>query len=162
MATFEAGAPHAGADPLDDQVAFELGDGPDDDYDRPAQWAVRVDLFAEADELDAEPVQLVEHFEEMLHRAGDPVRGPDQDHAETAAASVAHQLVKAGTARPGAGDAVGVLLDDFEAALGGHLAQVVQLCLGVLIDARDPHVQSGTFHLRRSFDSFFDWPYLET
>jgi hypothetical protein len=28
---FETGAPHAGADPLDNQVAFELGDGSDDD-----------------------------------------------------------------------------------------------------------------------------------
>jgi hypothetical protein len=38
---FEAGAPHAGADPLDDQVTFKLGDGSDDDHDGPAQRARR-------------------------------------------------------------------------------------------------------------------------
>lgn len=30
--SFETGAPHAGAHPLDDQVAFQLGDGSDDDH----------------------------------------------------------------------------------------------------------------------------------
>ena len=35
--TFEARAPHAGAHPLDDEVAFELGDGADDHDDGPAQ-----------------------------------------------------------------------------------------------------------------------------
>jgi hypothetical protein len=31
LAAFEAGAPHAGAHPFDNQVAFEFGDGADDD-----------------------------------------------------------------------------------------------------------------------------------
>ena|ERR1035441_5025726 len=34
--TFELGPPHAGAHPLDDETAFELCDGADDDHDRPA------------------------------------------------------------------------------------------------------------------------------
>jgi hypothetical protein len=37
VAAFEAGAPHSGADPLDDEVAFELGDRADDDDDGSAQ-----------------------------------------------------------------------------------------------------------------------------
>ena len=53
VTSFEPGAPHAGAHPLDDQVAFEFGDGADDDDDGPAQRAAGVDLLAEADELDA-------------------------------------------------------------------------------------------------------------
>ena len=36
VASFEAGAPHAGADPLNNKVAFELRDGPDDHHDGPA------------------------------------------------------------------------------------------------------------------------------
>ena len=36
VASFEAGAPHAGADPLDNKVAFQLRDGPDDHHDGPA------------------------------------------------------------------------------------------------------------------------------
>ena len=49
VASFEAGAPHAGAHPLDDQVAFEFRDGPDDDHDGAAQRAAGVDLLAEAE-----------------------------------------------------------------------------------------------------------------
>ena len=45
---FEAGAPHAGADPLDYQVAFEFGDGADDDDDGATQRAAGVDIFPEA------------------------------------------------------------------------------------------------------------------
>ncbi len=63
---FEPGSAHAGAHSLDDQVAFELGDRTDDDDDGPAQRAGRVDLFAEADELDIDAVQLVQDFEEVL------------------------------------------------------------------------------------------------
>ncbi len=126
---FETSAPHAGAHPLDDQVAFELGDGADDDDDGAAQRAAGVDLFAEADELDAEPVQLVEHFEEVPDRAGDPIGSPDQDHIEAAAAGIPHHLIETRPARLRAADPVCILLHDLIAALSGHLAQVVQLGL---------------------------------
>src|ERR1700751_3749895 len=79
VAPFELGAPHAGAYPLDDQVAFQFRDRADDDYDGPAKGAAGVDRLAEADELDVEPVQLIEHFEEVLDRPGDPIGCPDQD-----------------------------------------------------------------------------------
>jgi hypothetical protein len=46
---FELGPPHACPHPLDDQAALQLGDGTDDDDDRPAQRAGGVDLFAEAE-----------------------------------------------------------------------------------------------------------------
>ena len=70
---FELGAPHTGAHPFDDQVTFELGDGPDDHDDGPAQRTAGVDIFPERNELDVEPVQFVEDIEEVLHRAGDPI-----------------------------------------------------------------------------------------
>ena len=50
---FEPGAPHAGAHPFDDQVAFQFGDGADDDHDGPAQRAAGIDIFPEADVLDS-------------------------------------------------------------------------------------------------------------
>src|ERR1035437_2358575 len=71
--TFEPGAPHAGAHPFDDQAALEFGDGADDHDDGPAQRTAGVDVFPGADVLDADPIQLVEHIEEVLHRPGDPV-----------------------------------------------------------------------------------------
>jgi hypothetical protein len=67
MAAFEAGAAHAGSDPLDDQVALQLRDGADDNDQGTAQRPSRVDLLAEADELDVEPAQLVENIEEVFH-----------------------------------------------------------------------------------------------
>jgi hypothetical protein len=121
---FETGAPHAGAHPLDDQVAFEFRDGSDDNHDGPAQRASGIDLLAEANELDVEPVEFVEDLEEVLHRPGDPVRGPDQQNFEAVAAGVAHQGIETRPAGPGAADRVGVLLDDLVAALLGHLAEV--------------------------------------
>jgi hypothetical protein len=71
--THAPGAPHAGAYPLDDQVAFQLGDSADDDDDGPAQRSAGVDVLPEADELDLQPVQLVQNIEEVLHRPGDSV-----------------------------------------------------------------------------------------
>ena len=70
---FEAGPAHAGADPLDDQVALQFRDRSDDDHDGPAQRAAGVDVFPEADELDLETVELVENIEEVFHRPGDPI-----------------------------------------------------------------------------------------
>lgn len=62
----ELGPAHAGADTFDDQVPFELGDRTDDDNDGAAQRAAGVDLLAEADELDAQTIELVEHLEEVF------------------------------------------------------------------------------------------------
>jgi len=140
VAALKTGTPHAGADPFDDQVAFELRDRADDDDDGAAQRAAGVDALPEADELDVEPVELVEHFEEVPGRAGDAIRGPDQDHIEAAAAGIPHQAIQTGPARLHAGDLVSHLRDDLIAALRGHLAEVMELGLGVLVDGRDPHI----------------------
>ena len=98
--------------------AFEFGDRSDDDDDGAAQRAARVDLLAEADELDVEPVQLVEHFEEVPGRAGDAIAGPDQDDIEAAAAGIPHQVIQTGPARLRAGDPVGDLRDDLDSRAG--------------------------------------------
>ena len=71
--TFETSAPHAGAHPFDDQTAFKLSDGADDHDDGAAQRAAGVDVFPEADVLDTDPIQLVEHIEEVFDRPCNPV-----------------------------------------------------------------------------------------
>jgi len=43
----ETGAPNAGTYSLDDERAFEFGNGADDDYDGTAQRAAGVDIFSE-------------------------------------------------------------------------------------------------------------------
>src|SRR5271155_5111052 len=60
VAALELCSAHAGAHPLDDQVALQFRDRSDDDHHRPTQRTAGIDLFAEAYELDVEPVQVVE------------------------------------------------------------------------------------------------------
>ena len=124
------GAAHPVPHPLDDQVALEFGDGSDDDDYRPAQRPAGVDLLAEADELDVQTVQLIEHFEEVLHRPGDSIRSPDQDDVELTPAGIAHHGIESRTLGFGSADPVGILLDDLIAALLGHLTQVIELVSG--------------------------------
>ena len=73
VAPFQPRAPHAGADPFDDQVAFQLGDGSDDDHHGAAERAAGVYVLPEADEVEVEVVELIEHFEEVFDRAGQPI-----------------------------------------------------------------------------------------
>src|SRR5271163_2678317 len=148
VAALELCSAHAGAHPLDDQVALEFRDRTDDDHDRPAQGAAGVDLFAEAEELDVEPVQLIKYLEEVLHGPGNTIRSPDQDGLEAAAAGIAHHGIKTRPPGFGAADRVGILLDDLVAALLSHLAEVVELSLGVLVQGRHTHVQCGALHKR--------------
>ena len=130
---FKLGPAHAGPNPLDDEIALEFGDGTDDHDDRPAQRAAGVDLFPEADELDVQPVQLIQDFEEVLDRPGDPIGGPDQDHIEPAAACIPHHVIQTGAARLRAADPVRVLFEDLIAALPGHLVEVVELGFRMLV-----------------------------
>ena len=45
VSSFEPGAPHTGAHPLDDQVAFEFGNGADDNHDGTAQRSRMTRIF---------------------------------------------------------------------------------------------------------------------
>jgi hypothetical protein len=80
-------------------------------------------------------IELVENVEEVFDRPGDPVRRPDQDNVEAAAAAIGHHLIETGAPGLGAADPVGVLVDDLIAALSGHLPEVVQLRFRVLIES---------------------------
>ena len=99
VTAFESGSPHACAHPFDDEVALKLSDGADDDHDGPAQRTAGVDLFAETDELDAYPVQVVEHIEEVTSGACDAIARPDQHDAEAAAAGSSRPRTDARWAR---------------------------------------------------------------
>jgi hypothetical protein len=94
MPAFQPGAAHACPHLLDDEIPFEFCDGADDDHDGSPERAAGIEVLAEADELDVEMVELVEHFEEMAHGPGDPVRGPDQEHLEAAAARIPKQIIE--------------------------------------------------------------------
>src|ERR1035437_6599673 len=137
---FELGPPHASAHSLDDQAAFEFGDCADDYDDCPAQRPAGVDLLAEADELDVQPVQLVQNLEEVLSGPGDPVTSPDQDDIELAAAGVTHHGIESRPAGLRSADPVLVLFHDSIAALLGHLVEIMHLGFRVLVESADSHI----------------------
>src|SRR5258707_7529554 len=74
MPSLQPGAAHACPHPLDDEIALEFGDCPDYDHDGPAERAAGIKILPEADEFDIEVVEFVQHFEEVPHGSGDPVR----------------------------------------------------------------------------------------
>ena len=72
----QPGATHSCPHPFDDEVPFEFCDSADDDDEGPSERAAGIKILAEADELDVEMVELIQHFEEVADGPGDPVRGP--------------------------------------------------------------------------------------
>src|SRR5258708_4108595 len=104
MPAFQPGAAHTCPHPLDDEIALELGDGPDDDDDGPPQRAAGIKILPEADELDVEVVELIQYLEEVTHGPCDPVRGPDQQHLEAATAGIPEQIIETRPASLGPGD----------------------------------------------------------
>ena len=127
---------------------FRRGKGVDDHNVCPAERTSGVEIFPERYIFEVEPVELVENIEEVFDRPGDPIRRPDQDSVELAAAGVGHHGIEPRPFGLGAGDFVSEHRDDFVAALAGYLPEVVQLRLGMLIERADPHVKRGALQAR--------------
>src|SRR5512142_2221998 len=139
-------AAHSGLDALDDEVPFQLGDRADDDGNRAAQWTTRVYVFPERDELNVGMVQLVDDLQEMARRACDAIARPNHHHVEPAAASIMQQFIQPWTLGLDSADAVRIFRHDLETTLRGQTAQVVQLCLGMLVNGRNPKIKAGALH----------------
>src|SRR5262245_57489043 len=69
LAAFEACASHPAAHSLADQAALEFGNQGDDGEQSSAKRTLAVDVFSLRDELDAQPVQLIECFQKMADAA---------------------------------------------------------------------------------------------
>jgi hypothetical protein len=109
--------------------------------------AAGIEVLAEADELDVEMVELVEHFEEVAHGPGDPVRGPDQEHLEAAAARIPKQIIETRPTSFSPGDPIGVLGNDLKTPLLGHRAEIIKLSLRVLIHTGYAQIKGNSFHI---------------
>jgi hypothetical protein len=127
MPTFQPGAAHACPHPLDDEIPFEFCDGADDDHDGPPERAAGIEILAEADELDVEMIEFVEHLEEV--------------------ARVPKQIVKTRPASFRPGDPIGVLGNDLKIPLLGHRAEIVELSLRVLIHTGYAQIKGNSFHI---------------
>jgi hypothetical protein len=91
-------------------------------------------------------IEFIQYFVEVPHRPGDPVRGPDQHHLETAAAGIAKQVIETRPASLSSRDSVGILGNDLKTPLLGHRAQIVELGLRVLVHSGYAQIQSNSFH----------------
>jgi hypothetical protein len=133
MSAFQPSAAHACPYPLDDEIPFQFGDSSDDDNDGPPERAAGIEVLPEADELDVEVVEFVEHLEEVPDGSGDPVGSPDQQHLEAAAARIPEQVIETRPASLGPGDPISVLGNDLKTPLLGHGAEIIELSLRVLV-----------------------------
>jgi hypothetical protein len=162
MSSFQPGAAHSCPYPFNDEIPFEFCDGADDDHDGPPERAAGIEVLAEADELDVEMIEFVEHLEEVAHGPGDPVRGPDQKHLEVAAARISKQIIETRSTSFSPGDPIGILGNDLKTPLLGHGAEIIELSLRVLVDTRYAQIKGNSFHIfspieamtsRKKFDS---------
>ena len=147
MPALQPGTAHPCPDPLDDEVAFQFCDGSDDDDNGPPERAAGIEIFAEADELDFQVVEFVQHFEEVPNGPGDPVRGPHQDYLEATTASIPKQVIEARPAGFRPREPVSVLGNDLKTPLLGHRAKIVELGFRVLIHSRYAQIKSYSFQV---------------
>jgi hypothetical protein len=107
-------------------------------------------FLPEADELDLQVIEFVQHLEEVADRAGEPVRRPYQHDVEPAAARIPHQFIETRPLGLGPADPVCVFMDDLVPALAGQLPEVMQLALGMLVDRAYSHIKDGALHQQAS------------
>ena len=139
------GPGHAGAHPLTDQRALELGEARHHTEHQLALRGRGVDVLLVADEVDAERPELHERVDERLGRAGEAVVAPDQDDVDRALAHGLHEALELRPVVVGARGEVDELDGDLKAAARGVLAELAQLGLGILaaIVGRDPGVKGS-------------------
>ena len=134
--TAAARRPQPGLGALGNQRPFELGDGTQHLQREHALWRGGVDRVAQAAEMRASGLELLDDGEEMADRAGEAIE-PDHDQG-FAGADLVQQ---ARQHRPAAVCAGGVLLEHRGAA---GRAQFVELRIGALFLGRDPRIANQT------------------
>src|SRR5947208_12504020 len=106
-----AGATKTGTDPFHDQAALKLGDGGDDREHCLAQRRARVDLLAQADELDIKVTKEFQRLDQVPHgssEAGERCDDPDTDASRL---HLAHEVFQSRQELPSAELPDFVLLD---------------------------------------------------
>jgi hypothetical protein len=137
-APFQFRTTHPSPNMLDDEAALQFGNRSDYDHHRSPEWSAGVDVLSEADELNPEVIQFIEHFQEMPHASGHPVECGHEHDIEAVPPGIGHKLVEAGALGFRAANHIAIFMHDFILALFGHFAQVVQLRLGMLVPRLKP------------------------
>jgi hypothetical protein len=109
-------------------------------------------------ELDPKSIQLVEHLKEMSGTACESITRPNQHGIETASMRIFEQSVKSRASNLRAAHAmINIFMDNLKAALLGELAQLDGLCLRVLINGWNSHVQGSALHVVAFWGGGFSW-----
>ena len=140
-------AAHAGPDPFDDQVALQFGDRSDDDdnssapADLPVSICSRKLMYSTLSRFSWSSTSR-KCFTDRAIRS----ESPDLDDVELTPAGVPHQRIESGPLGFGSADPVGILFDDLIPTLLGHLTEVIELGLRVLVEGGDSQVECGALH----------------
>src|SRR5712692_2939310 len=138
-----------GLHPLANNVALELGHGPNDGEHGLADGRGGVELLLEGDESDIEGAERLQGRDQVLDRPREAIEAPDEDDLELAGPGRLHQPVECPPALLGARDAaVDELLDHLPVPLGRVRAEGDELDLGVLALGGHTGVE-GDLHGRR-------------
>jgi hypothetical protein len=146
LPSFHPRPPHTRLDSFDYGLPLDLRDCAHDDDHRPTERASGVDVLSQADKLDAEMIQFVEHFQEVADVSRYPVERGHEHNVKAAASRVRQKLVKSGPLRFRAANGVGVLADDLESPLRCQLPQVENLVFEMLVGRRNSGINRGSFH----------------
>jgi hypothetical protein len=133
----------AGADPLGDERALELGDGRNDGEHGLAHWRGGVDLLGDGNKVHPEVAEFFQRINELFRRAREAVELPHQNRVELAGANRLPQPLQGRSIGGGAAHLIDELGRDRQPAVGGIGAQLAQLHGGVLVQGRDPGVDGG-------------------
>jgi len=94
----------------------------------------RIDLLSEADELDIQPVEFIQHLEEVFDRPAIRSDAHTRTTSNRLRRTIEHPLIQTRTSGLRTTDPVRVLLDDLISPLLGHLPEIMELRLGMLIE----------------------------
>jgi hypothetical protein len=115
LSPFKLSATHACSNSLGCNAMFHFSNSAHDHDDGPPKGSVGVNRFSLGKELDAEPVEFVQHLQKVLRRSRQTVARPHHNNIEFVPPGILHHLVQRRTAclRP-AYAVVDVGLDDVE------------------------------------------------
>ena len=92
---FQLRSAHSCSNPFDDQTFLKLRNRTHNHDYRTAQRASRVNIFAQANELDVEVAQFVEYFQEMANASRHPIERRNEHDVEAMSPSICQQLIEA-------------------------------------------------------------------
>ena len=88
LPSFQPCSPHACLDPFHNRLPLDLSYRANDYHHGPAKRSPSVDVFSQADELDAKMIEFVEHFQKMANVPCHSVKGSDKHNIEASSSSV--------------------------------------------------------------------------